>query len=69
MMAWRALSPRTIVAAAEAAARRKSTGGAAPAADTRDAGSALGAQKGGASAVSGTPVNDVAVTPRSRLAD
>jgi hypothetical protein len=69
MMAWRALSPRTIVAAAEAVARRKATGGAALAADTRDAGSAPSARKGGVSAVPGTPVNDVAVAPRSRLAD
>jgi hypothetical protein len=69
MMTWRALSPRTIVAAAEAAARRKSTGGAARVVDRPDAGSALGAQKGGASVVSGSPVNDAAVAARSRLAD
>ena len=69
MMAWRALSPRTIVAAAEAVARRKAAGGGAPVADTRDAGSAPGQKQGGAAAISGLPVNDVAVAPRSRLAD
>lgn len=69
MMAWRALSPRTIVAAAEAVARRKATGRAAPAADTRDAGSAPGQKQGGAAAISGSSINDVAVAPRPRLAD
>jgi len=69
MMAWRALSPRTIVAAAEAVAHRKATGREVSAANARAVGAVPGEPQGGSASARQTPVNDAGVAPGPRLAD
>jgi hypothetical protein len=68
MMAWRALSPRTIVAAAEAVARRRAHGRPHPASAGGPASASAGGQ-GGNPAAARHPGNDAAPARRPHPAD